>query len=1064
MKKGGITIVLAGHDGANAGDPALSVSHAGIVLVYTSWEYQPDSPYWETVPVVIAQIVNTGGSLGTATEIARSELFLSPGGQMLHVSAVGSATVAEFGVGHVIAWSAEENYDPETLQSDTVHYVQAFTGYGPLSQPFAVAFPVLDIAATGNGNFIVVGIAQTEQTDGYDVVGQIFSGLSGSPIGDPFIVTTTTEGDQYAPSVTPLEGAAGGFVVVWADEPNGAVGAQVFDWLGQRRGDEFPVTFEAGGVELSPWEYSNPDVAADIYDGFMVTWTGWDTNGWGVRGQTYTPALAVSYGPFGPDPEIIDFGNLTDDLKAQIDFATANLISSIYRAGGGNDQVTLPDIAAAQITATVSWDFNQTFDAGSGDDVVWGGNGNDVIDGGSGNNTLRGGLGSDQLYGGAGNDFLSEDSGDYGPFGDDRYDGGEGNDRVSLFTAFGPGVKIDLRLTTAQNTGSMGTDTFVGIEHITSNYGNDRLTGNDAANWFWTFSGNDTLSGNGGNDYFTVGQGNKIADGGSGSDTIEVSDTAFQPAYTAAGITVSLALQGAVQATGIGNWTLTRMENLGGSWGADRLTGDASANILAGAEGSDTLLGGDGDDILAGDGTFDLDGNAAPEFLANPDWVGGDDILEGGNGNDTLIGGAGDDVFIVDDAGDIVSELTGEGADRVESRVNWTLSANVEQLTLAGTSSLSGTGNSSANTITGNSGDNSLLGLTGKDSLFGGAGADTLNGGTESDTLVGATGNDTYVVDSIDDVVAEAAAAGLDLVQSSVDWTLSANVEQLLLLDGVSSGTGNAQNNLLTGNALSNILTGLAGNDTLMGAGAPDTLIGGLGNDTYLANLGDQLIEVAGEGTDTVKSNIAWTLGAELENLSLGGPGNIGATGNDLGNLIRGNDGNNRLQGLGGADTLIGGLGADLLEGGLQNDNLTGGVGADRLVGGDGNDTLIGAEGNDTLTGGKGIDAFVFQSALSAATNLDTVMDFAAGVDKLRLDDDVFAAFTVGVALTGSQFVSGAGITAAQTIDQRIAYNTTTGALYYDADGLSGEAAVQFAVLGSTTHPALSVGDFVIVA
>ena len=98
----------------------------------------------------------------------------------------------------------------------------------------------------------------------------------------------------------------------------------------------------------------------------------------------------------------------------------------------------------------------------------------------------------------------------------------------------------------------MGTDTFVGIEHVTANYGNDTLTGNEAANWFWTFSGIDTLTGNGGNDYFTVGQGDKIADGGTGIDTIEIADFAFVPAYTADGITVSLALQGAAQATGIG--------------------------------------------------------------------------------------------------------------------------------------------------------------------------------------------------------------------------------------------------------------------------------------------------------------------------------------------------------------------------------------------------------------------------------------------------------------------------------------------------------------------------------
>ena len=183
----------------------------------------------------------------------------------------------------------------------------------------------------------------------------------------------------------------------------------------------------------------------------------------------------------------------------------------------------------------------------------------------------------------------------------------------------------------------MGTDTFVGIEHITSTNGDDRLIGNEAANWFWTLSGSDSLFGNGGNDYFTVGLGDKIVDGGSGTDTIEILDLASSPAYTAAGITVTLALQGMAQATGVGNWTLTNIENLGGSWGNDRLTGDANANLLAGAQGDDTLIGGAGNDILSGDGTFNLDANSAPAFFANPNWAGGNDTLDGGDGMDTVI-------------------------------------------------------------------------------------------------------------------------------------------------------------------------------------------------------------------------------------------------------------------------------------------------------------------------------------------------------------------------------------------------------------------------------------------
>ena len=198
--------------------------------------------------------------------------------------------------------------------------------------------------------------------------------------------------------------------------------------------------------------------------------------------------------------------------------------------------------------------------------------------------TLRGGTGSDQLYGGAGNDLLAEFAGDVGPFGNDLYDGGSGNDRVSYYLDFGPGVTVDLNQAGAQATG-YGDDTFGSIEHVTATYGDDTLTGNAADNWFWTFNGSDNLYGNGGNDYFTVGLGNKIVDGGAGNDTIEILDLAFEPAYTADGIAVSLLLQGQAQQTGVGSWTLSNIENLGGWWGADELTGDANANILAGGQG-----------------------------------------------------------------------------------------------------------------------------------------------------------------------------------------------------------------------------------------------------------------------------------------------------------------------------------------------------------------------------------------------------------------------------------------------------------------------------------------------
>src|SRR5207245_1322880 len=145
-----------------------------------------------------------------------------------------------------------------------------------------------------------------------------------------------------------------------------------------------------------------------------------------------------------------------------------------------------------------------------------------------------------------------------------------------------------------------------------------------------------------------------------------------------------------------------------------------------------------------------------------------------------------------DDVGHVVMPHANEGIGTVFSSINYTLSSNVENLILAGSSGLSGTGNALDNVIIGNSGNNVLTG---------GAGNDTLDGGAGADTLVGGAGDDTYVVDTVGDVVTENAGEGTDLVQSSISYTLGANLENLTLTGfGNINGTGNAANNRIIGN------------------------------------------------------------------------------------------------------------------------------------------------------------------------------------------------------------------------------------------------------------------------
>jgi Ca2+-binding RTX toxin-like protein len=315
-------------------------------------------------------------------------------------------------------------------------------------------------------------------------------------------------------------------------------------------------------------------------------------------------------------------------------------------------------------------------------------------------------------------------------------------------------------------------------------------------------------------------------------------------------------------------------------------------------------------------------------------------------------------------------------------------------------------------------------------------------GGTEE----GGPGDDVFIVDDIEDEPIEAAGEGIDTVKSSIDWTLGDNLDNLELTgsDAI-DGTGNALANTITGNGAANALNGGAGNDSLVGGGGADTLtgslgddtlVGGAGNDTYVVSGKDQLSEASGGGTDTVKSGGSFTLGANLEKLILTGSANAGGTGNGGANTLSGNAGANSLSGLGGADTLFG-LG--------------------------GNDALRGGTGNDTLNGGGGNDAFVFDTALNATGNVDRIADFVHGADRIRLDDDVFTALAGATALTAAQFRSGAGVTTAADADDRILYDTSTGALYYDRDGNgSAAAAIKFAVLAGSPD-ALSASDFAVI-
>ncbi len=406
--------------------------------------------------------------------------------------------------------------------------------------------------------------------------------------------------------------------------------------------------------------------------------------------------------------------------------------------------------------------------------------------------------------------------------------------------------------------------------------------------------------------------------------------------------------------------------------GADILTGTSGRDNINALAGDDTVNSGDGDDVIkagegkdivhAGAGNDMVNGDAGEDILYGEDGNdqlsggsdndtiyggAGNDLLDGGSGTDTLAGGLGDDTYTVDSADDVLIENPSEGQDTVIAGLNFTLAANFENLRLAEGSATTGTGNELDNRIEGNSQDNILNGLAG------------------ADTLIGGAGNDQYLVDNTGDSVVEAAGGGTDTVTASVSYTLADNVENLVLLGAQAvNGTGNSQANILTGNELDNLLDGGAGDDRMAG---------GRGDDTYVVDsTGDVVVELAGEGADTVESSINWTLAANIENLTLSGTADTNATGNNECNQLIGNSGNNILDGQGGDDEPLGGAGDDRLIGGAGEDRMLGGTGDDTYVVDNTGDVIIelAGEGNDTVESSFDI---VLGATLTGTANINAV-------------------------------------------------------------------------------------------
>jgi Ca2+-binding RTX toxin-like protein len=509
---------------------------------------------------------------------------------------------------------------------------------------------------------------------------------------------------------------------------------------------------------------------------------------------------------------------------------------------------TLANVATEGADILIGTSGNDIFNALGGDDRIYGYGGNDMLSGGDGADAIYGGDGNDTLAGGAGLfDFL------YGGSGNDTYIYARGDWQDHIFEYDATPGNIDTVQINALSTDVTvvrdGNDLAININAF---FSSDWLV---MSNWFV-------------NDAYKIEQ-VKFTDG--------VTWDAAKLAMLANAPTMANDLL----------YGTNENDVINGLDGDDVIYGlGGDDTLIGGGWGSDTLYGGDGNDRLTGGYSYNtLDGGN------------GNDILDGSAGVENIMkGGMGDDTYLVGDAGDMVTEYFNQGIDTVQSSFSINLStfANVENLTLTGTTALNGTGNDMDNVLVGNSANNTLTGNAGNDTLDGGAGVDTMQGGV---------GDDTYMVDSSRDNVIENLNEGVDTVLSSISHSLADNVENLTLT-GIAAinGTDNALNNLLTGNSAVNTLSGSSGNDILQG---------GAGNDVLKDSAGNNLLD-GGAGGDTLT-------GAAGKELFIGGAGNDTITTGAGADIIAFNKGD-------GQDTVVASTGSDntiSLGGGINYVNLT---------------------------------------------------------------------------------------------------------------------------------------------
>ncbi|WP_175528180.1 calcium-binding protein [Cohaesibacter marisflavi] len=701
----------------------------------------------------------------------------------------------------------------------------------------------------------------------------------------------------------------------------------------------------------------------------------------------------------------------------------------------------------------IGTDFDDLLIGTSGNDALYGLDGDDTLTGSSGNDLLIGGAGNDEIIGGTGNDIILGDNHVHSDSiianfrqnnysysleeSSDKIDGGDGNDIIvsslNEYTDVDAGAGDDIIYSYGSVDAGEGDD-IIFVYEFSDGYDTDAGSGSDTI----IFNGSARASGatgaweDGETDRFIINgdfKGDITIDGidPSGdviefngvSDINSASDLEGRIQVVAgwgyykttilidADTSIEIMYIGSVQPNITYQFNQTDIAALEPDWVSLLSNTNQYLSILDDATVTDVAQP-----------RFSYVDDIITVINANMTWhaLAGNDTVHGTETANTIFGDRGNDILYGNNGGD--SLYGGTGLDRL--------------LGQAGDDKLFG--GLGADVLNGGAGNDRLFGNQHGDTLIGGLGNDLLNGGIGADTMAGNRGSDTYIVDNVGDKVSEAAGQGVDLVKSTVSFSLKAhsqNIEALTLLGNQAiDGTGNGLGNAITGNMKDNVLSGLFGNDTLTGRGGNDTLNGGNGNDILNGGFGDDVLN-GGKGNDKLYAS----------------------------------NGNDKLNGHQGADNLNGGLGNDTLNGGGGNDILNGHGGNDILIGALGWDKLFGGAGADSFTGGLGADT-MFAGIDNAVDRFlfNTVND-----SKVGAAHDKIAQFDSGEDVLD---LSGIDANSAANGDQAFAFSGTTAAahsIWLENDGsdllvfadVNGDAVADFEIQMVNTST-LVEGDFVL--